>query len=142
VRRERLLAYTLYAIVGLVLPLLLVGASKELLVEFGEQLVYIGLAEELFFRGYLMTRLCDWLGDRWGLLLSGLIFGVGHIVSRVSQHGLAYPGHDLMLGLQTFLGGLVLGWVYLRSGRSIVPVSIIHVSANMYLDKIIGLFSG
>jgi membrane protease YdiL (CAAX protease family) len=142
VRRERRVAYALYGIIGLVLPLFFVGADRGLLVELAEQIVYIGLAEELFFRGYLLTRLCDWLGDRWGILLSSLIFGVGHIVSRVSQHGLAYPGHDLMLGLQTFLGGLLLGWVYLRSGRSIVPVSIIHVSANMYLERIISTVSG
>jgi membrane protease YdiL (CAAX protease family) len=72
-------------------------------------------------------------------LLSGLVFGAAHIVSRFSQHGLAYPAHDLILGLQTFLGGLLLGLVYLRSRRSIVPVAIIHIAANMYLDRIIGL---
>jgi membrane protease YdiL (CAAX protease family) len=135
IRRERIGAYALYAVTGLILPAVVVGVDRRLLLEFIDQIVYIGVAEEVFFRGYLTGRLCNWLGDLKGLLFSGLIFGLAHIVSRVSQHGLDYPGHDAMLGLQTFLGGLLLGYIYLRA-KSIVPGTILHVAMNAYIGQL------
>jgi membrane protease YdiL (CAAX protease family) len=134
IRRERVGIYAAYAFLGLVLPAFIVGVDRSLLLEFVEQIVYIGVAEEVFFRGYLTGRLCRWLGNLRGLLLSGLIFGLAHIVSRVSQHGLAYPRQDALLGLQTFLGGLLFGFIYLRAG-SIVPGAILHVATNAYLGR-------
>lgn len=136
IKRGRYLPYAVYALVGLVLPALLVEIDRTLWIEFLEQIVYIGLAEELFSRGYLMTRLCHWLGNRWGLLLSSLIFGLAHIISRISQHGLAYPIAALQAGGQGLLGGLLLGYIYLKA-ESIVPGAIFHVSLNAYLDRII-----
>ena len=141
VPRERYGRYALYAIIGLVVPAAFVGADRSLITEFVEQLVYIGLAEEVFNRGYLMRRLCDWLGDRQGLLLSALLFSLSHIVSRLSQHGFKYPLDDLFLGFQTLMGGLILGYMYLRA-KNIVPPAIFHVSINMYLDRVIALLSG
>jgi len=115
-------------------------AYAGLISEFVEQLVYIGLAEEVFNRGYLMRRLCDWPGDRQGLLLSALLFGLSHIVSRLSQHGFKYPLNDLSLGFQTLIGGLILGYMYLRA-KNIVPPAIFHVSTNMYLERVIALLN-
>lgn len=138
VPRERHVRYALYAVAGLVVPAVFVGVDRTLMSELIEQFVYIGLAEEIFNRGYLMRRLCDWLGDRQGLFLSSLLFGLSHIVSRLSQHGFRYPLDDLFLGFQTLIGGLILGYMYLRA-KNIVPPAIFHVSTNMYLDRIVGL---
>jgi membrane protease YdiL (CAAX protease family) len=138
VPRERYVRYALYAVVGLVVPAAFFGVDRELISELVEQLIYIGLAEEIFNRGYLMRRLCDWLGDRQGLLSSSLLFGLSHILSRLSQHGFRYPLDDLSLGLQTLMGGLILGYMFLRA-KNIVPPAIFHVSTNMYLDRVIGL---
>ena len=88
-----------------------------------------------------MSRLCKWLGDLNGLMLNGLIFGLVHIVSRVSQHGLEYPLDDALLGLQTFLGGLLLGYIYLRA-KSIVPGAIFHVAMNAYIGRFLEMLSG
>lgn len=140
VKRERAGAYLGYAFVGLVLPAFIVGVDRTLVIEFIEQITYIGLAEEVFFRGYLLHRLAEWLGSRKGILLGALTFGFAHIISRASQHGLEYPLHDVLLGLQTFLGGLLLGSIYLRA-KSIVPGAILHVSANLYLEKFIETLS-
>jgi membrane protease YdiL (CAAX protease family) len=140
-RRENAGTYALYAIVGLALPAAIVGVDRSLMFEFAEQIVYIGLAEEVFFRGYIMFRLCQWLGDVKGLLLNGLIFGLTHIVSRVSQHGLDYPLHDALLGLQTFLGGLLLGYIYLKA-RSVIPGTIMHVAMNAYIGRFTEMLSG
>jgi membrane protease YdiL (CAAX protease family) len=134
--REKYRRYALYAAVALILPAVLVGVDRDLIIEFFEQMVWIGLAEELFFRGYLMTRLCAWLGDRPGLFVNGLLFGLGHIISRLSQHGFRYPGHDAFLGFYTFLGGLLFGYLYLRA-KDIVPPALVHISTNMYLYRVI-----
>jgi membrane protease YdiL (CAAX protease family) len=140
VPRERYVRYALYVVVGLVVPTAFVGLDRGLISELIEQLVYIGLAEEVFNRGYLLRRLCDWLGDRWGLLLSSLLFGLSHILSRLSQHGFEYPLDDLFLGFQTLMGGLIFGYMALRA-KNIVPPAIFHVSTNMYLDRIIALLN-
>jgi membrane protease YdiL (CAAX protease family) len=140
VPRERYTRYTLYGVVGLVAPALVVGADRSLISELIEQLVYIGLAEEVFNRGYLLRRLCDWLGDRQGLLLSSLLFGLSHILSRLSQHGFRYPLNDLSLGFQTLMGGLILGYMFLRA-KNIVPPAIFHVSTNLYLERTIALLN-
>jgi membrane protease YdiL (CAAX protease family) len=60
-----------------------VGFDSELIVEFLEQLAYIGLVEEFFFRGYLMGSFCEWLGDIKGLLLNAVIFSRAYM-SKVS----------------------------------------------------------
>jgi membrane protease YdiL (CAAX protease family) len=140
VPRERYVRYVLYAVAGLVVPIAFVGLDRGLISELIEQLVYIGLAEEVFNRGYLLRRLCDWLGDRQGLLLSSLLFGLSHIVSRLSQHGFRYPLADLSLGFQTLMGGLILGYMFLRA-KNIMPPAIFHVSTNMYLERVITLLS-
>jgi membrane protease YdiL (CAAX protease family) len=141
VEREKYGRYAAYAIVGLVLPAVVVGVDRNLFVEFAEQVVYIGVAEEVFCRGYLMRRLCDWLGDRKGLVLGALIFGLSHVVSLVSQHGLRHPVSDLLTFAQTFIGGLILGCIYLRA-KNIVPGSILHVAGNMYISRIVEVLSG
>lgn len=140
-KRERAGRYVVFASIGLILPALIVGYDRILVIEFVEQIVQIGMAEEVFFRGYLLHRLVGWLGDRKGLTISALTFGFAHIVSRVSQHGLEYPLHDAMLGFQTFLGGLLFGYIYLKA-RSIYPGSILHVSVNLYLERFIKLLGG
>lgn len=133
--------YGLFAIVTLVLPAFLVGLDMELLMEFAEQFTYIAVAEEVFFRGFLMTRFCEWLGDRKGLLLNGVAFGLGHVTSLMSQHGFRYVLDDSFVGFQTFLGGLMLGYLYLKS-KSIVPGCIIHLSGNAYLSRILEVLGG
>lgn len=140
VGREKYAIYALYAFVGFILPAFVVGLDKGLIVEFVEQFVYIGVAEELFFRGFLMGRFCEWLGDRRGLLLNAIVFGSAHIISRLSQHGMKYPVYDALNGFQTFMGGLLLGYMYLKSG-DIVPGTIFHVSTNAYISRFLKIFN-
>ena len=140
VPREKFRVYAIYALIGLILPALFVRSNGSLAVDFIEQIVYIGVAEEIFSRGYLMTRFCGWLGNRKGLVLNAFIFGFSHIISRMSQHGFNYLFRDAMTGVQTFFGGLLLGFIYLRS-KNIVPGSIFHVSTNVYIPRLLELMS-
>ena len=135
VRSDRYPIYIALAFVGLVLPSFFLGFDSELIVEFLEQLAFIGLVEEFFYRGYLMGRFCEWLGDVKGLLLNAVIFSLAHLVFLFSRYGFAYLQSDLIIGFQTFMGGLLLGYIYLRAG-DIIPSSILHISLNMYLSRL------
>jgi membrane protease YdiL (CAAX protease family) len=95
------------------------------------------LLEEFFYRGYLMNRLSNWLGNSKGLFWSSFIFGVGHITSRVADHGFGVIDRALITGGQAFLGGLIFGFIFLKA-RNIWPGAILHVSTNMYLSYFIG----
>jgi membrane protease YdiL (CAAX protease family) len=130
ISQRRFFWFVLFGIVALLSPAL-VGWRDGALPELAEQVAYIGVAEELFFRGYLMTRLCSWLGDYRGLVTNGLIFGLTHVVSLLSM-GVLTPSRLALVGLQTFLGGLLLGYIYLKS-RSIVPAAVFHTFMNTYV---------
>ena len=73
------------------------------------------VAEEIFFRGFVLTGLLRRFGVARALLLSSLLFGAFHID----------PGAILL----TFMLGLVLGWVYLKTG-SIWPAIFAHSLHN------------
>jgi len=135
VPREKHRLYALYVVLGLVLPAIRFGLDQGLLIGLLEQLLFIGLAEEFFFRGYIMTRLCGWLGESRGLLLNALVFSLAHVIFILTTSGLDHPYFLIRASLQTLLGGLMLGYVFLRS-RNIVPGSIIHISMNLYLSRI------
>ena len=73
------------------------------------------IAEEIFFRGFVLSGLLKRFGVRRALLLSSLVFGLFHI-----DPGAIVP---------TFALGLVLGWVYLKTG-SIWPSIFAHALHN------------
>ena len=72
-----------------------------------------GVCEELIARGYLIWFFAAWLGPIGGLLVSSLLFGLGH----------AYQGATGVL--KTGVVGLVMGLVYLGT-RSLLPGMIVH----------------
>ncbi len=59
-----------------------------------------GIGEELLFRVFFQNVIGDWLGWVAGLLISSLLFGLAHFVSKLYM-------------LMTFLMGLVFGTIYL-----------------------------
>jgi membrane protease YdiL (CAAX protease family) len=132
---SRLKLYLALVIVCIVLPSIFIGLSWELFLEFLEQLAFIGLVEEFFFRGYLMRRFCEWLGKILGLLLNAAVFSIAHLVFLFTLSNFHLVWGVLMVGFQTFMGGLLLGYIYLRAG-DIVPGSIIHISLNIFLAKL------
>jgi membrane protease YdiL (CAAX protease family) len=139
IRQEQRLTYAILVAMFLAVPAFFVGFDKPLLVEFGEQVVYIGLLEEFFYRGYLMNRLCEWLGNGKGLFWSCFIFGLGHVIARIADHGFGIFDQALIAGGQSFLGGLIFGLIYLRA-KKIWPGAILHVATNMYLSRLIEVF--
>ena len=92
------------------------------------QFMYVAVAEEVFFRGYVQNnilrftnpgkngqrRLWKWLS----IVLSAACFAVAHIIIQ----------GRIMLVL-TFLPGLVLGWLFIRTRSLLAPI-LFHGLAN------------
>lgn len=76
------------------------------------------IAEEMVFRGAMLRRLAEFAGyrRRWTVIaLTALLFGLSH--------------GNMAQGMNAFLVGLLLGWMYVRTG-SIVPGVVFHLTNN------------
>ena len=92
------------------------------------QLLVVAVPEEIFFRGYLMARFEErwpsrarFLGTAvgWPLLLSSVLFAVGHFLVDLAPARLA-----------VFFPALVFAWMRSRSG-SIAPGALFHALCNV-----------
>jgi membrane protease YdiL (CAAX protease family) len=92
------------------------------------QYVVVGFFEEFAFRGYLQTRLINWLGKTTGWLLVAVLFSLIHFGDRMVMLGMG-PGEALLDCLTLIPISLFFGFVMLRTG-SIVAPGIIHTFAN------------
>jgi len=97
------------------------------------QILVVAVPEEIFFRGYLMSRFEQrWPSRRrllgaavgWPLLLSSLLFACGHFVVDLAPARLA-----------VFFPALVFGWMRSRSG-SIAPAAIFHALCNVLSETL------
>ena len=85
------------------------------------------IAEELVFRGAVLRKLLEWKPERRWLMitLSALLFALAHM----NPAQLLHP----------FLIGLLLGWLYERTG-SIVPGIIFHWANNTVAYLLIRIY--
>jgi membrane protease YdiL (CAAX protease family) len=73
----------------------------------------LALAEETVFRGYIHPRLSAWLGPRWGWLAGAVLWTLWLLPGRLG----VTPLEQLWLPLGfAFAQGLLLGWIYNKSG--------------------------
>ena len=79
------------------------------------------VAEELFFRGLLLQGLARSYGPRIGLAGSALVFGLFHFSGPSIQ--------TVLPMLSAVVVGLVLGWLFARTGNLTVPV-LTHTLVN------------
>ena len=96
---------------------------------------FIAFGEEMIFRAYLMNTLAQLFESakaRWALALIGssIIFGLAHF------------SWGIMGVAETTLMGLVLGFVYLRSGRNLWITIIAHGIANTLAFTMVYLGAG
>lgn len=101
-----------------------------------DQVLAIGLPEEMFFRGYLQTQFDKvwgkpWrvLGARcgWGLVLAAVLFAVCHI----------FNGGPVRLIV--FFPGLWYGWLRARTGTILVP-ALYHAASNLLMQIMLTSF--
>jgi membrane protease YdiL (CAAX protease family) len=125
------LLYRFLHSLGMTLPLLPVAPrGPEWLGWLFYQFLYIAVAEELFFRGYLQAnilrlakpaarqshRLQQW----WSIAVSAGVFAIAHVIigGRITA-------------LVTFLPGLVLAWLFVRTRSLLAPI-LFHGLANCF----------
>ncbi len=103
------------------------------------QLLVVALPEELFFRGYLMSRLEERWPSRqrlwgasvgWPLLVSSLLFGLGHFLVDFQPARLA-----------VMVPALVFGWMRQRTG-SLAPAAVFHALCNLLSEVLHQSFFG
>lgn len=111
------------------------------------QFLYVAVAEEVFFRGYVQGNLMRLVGTPWGVQTvgSGLGEPVGACPEREICHSKAMIpivvsagcfalAHVVVQGqitsLLTFLPGLVLAWLFFRTGTLLAPI-LFHGLANV-----------
>lgn len=99
-------------------------------------LVTAGFTEEFFFRGILQTRLQVLLGSKTlAIVVAAFCFGLYHLPYAFLNPD--WPTHgDFIAALGSALfqggvGGLILGWLYTRSGKNLVACVVAHSLINM-----------
>jgi membrane protease YdiL (CAAX protease family) len=103
------------------------------------QLLVVALPEEVFFRGYLMSRLEERWPSRtrlwgasvgWPLIVSSLLFGLGHFLVEFQPARLA-----------VVFPALVFGWMRKRTG-SLAPAAVFHALCNLFSETLHRSFFG
>ncbi len=110
-------------------------------------LLTAGFTEEVFFRGFLQTRLEALTGSKWGgLIVTSLLFGLYHLPYAYFNPNWPSAGNwgaawGSALG-QGIPGGLVLGGVYLYSRKNLLASIILHALINSFPAMGMIRFSG
>ncbi|WP_103068134.1 CPBP family intramembrane glutamic endopeptidase [Aquimarina sediminis] len=88
----------------------------------------IPIAEELFFRGYLLRKLLIDYKPIIAIIFSTILFALIHLPYQVIfLNGIQFNGHHAYIA---FFGGLISGIVYYRS-KSIGPSIVFHCMWNL-----------
>jgi membrane protease YdiL (CAAX protease family) len=86
------------------------------------------LCEELAFRGVLLALALRMSSPRVAVAVVSAVFGLWHIAPARASDGAGSPAVAGTV-LSTALGGLVLGWLRLRSGSLLAPMGL-HLGTN------------
>jgi len=141
-RKEKLLLYTLACLaIGAVLgtmeysilrpaPAFPTFEVKYLLRDMIYMFLFVGLGEELLFRGLLQIDLMKVFGVKGGLILASLMFAIMHLTWRSIPE----------LGF-VFVAGLVLGFLYWKTKNLVLP-TIVHGANNVMLVAVLPYILG
>ena len=103
------------------------------------QFMYIAVAEEVFFRGYVQSNIVRLVNtmmakrpalQRWvSIVISAACFAAAHMIVQ-----------GRIISVLTFLPGLVLGWLFIRTKSLLAPI-LFHGLANMSYYVMAGVFA-
>ncbi|KAA3622476.1 MAG: CPBP family intramembrane metalloprotease [Bacteroidetes bacterium] len=91
-------------------------------------IILFPIAEELFFRDFLLEGLKRKYSIIFSLFFSSLLFSIMHFPYAEIIFDLQYSFNQLYI---TFFGGLILGLVYLKS-KSVGPPIVMHIFWNLF----------
>ena len=92
------------------------SSSIDIAFLFLSVVIVTPIAEELFFRGYLLDAINRKHGDWTAIIWSSILFGLVHI-------------DPFVIGL-AFMGGIIYGWIRMRTG-SLLPSIACHMMWNL-----------
>lgn len=125
-----MIAFSSFILLSLVIGIASVTAKSSEIILFTLQMLLVGVAEEVAFRGILQNAVMDYIGYetvkkvRIGIIISGAVFGLIHLANGF------LPGVSFTSAAMQAIGvvpiGVVLGTIYYRSGKNIWPVIILH----------------
>ena len=95
--------------------------------------VFVGLMEELYFRGLFLKRFEPFLGIHLSIFLTSLMFSIPHMFVRYIQ-GIEM---SLILFVITFLIGMALGYIIYKT-KSIWGAIIIHIGLDLFYGLAFG----
>ena len=115
---------------GLAFPLKpVLPKDQSLILWMLYQLLYVAVAEEVFFRAYLHNNLLELLTStssdshsekKWiSIFLAAAAFAIAHIVIS-----------GQIIAALTFVPGIVLGWLFIRTKSLLAPI-LFHGLANI-----------
>ena len=87
--------------------------------------IFVGIAEEVFFRGLILTEASKH-GKRFAVLLSALIFSISHLANLLDGANNYYTILQIVFA---FVFGLVAALIVVLSG-SLIPVIVWHIVHN------------
>jgi uncharacterized protein len=97
----------------------LIGNLKLLLILVAASWIVAGLGEELVWRGYMLNRVADLFGrSKAGWAVTLILVG--------AAFGLAHSYQDVTGIVENFVAGLLLGGLYVASGRNLMVPIIAH----------------
>lgn len=91
---------------------------------------FVGIGEELLFRGLIQRDMTDVFGWKWGVLGASVLFAVMHLTWRSIPE----------LGF-VFLAGLILGTLYYKTKSLVAPI-IVHGITNVILVSVLPYLIG
>ena len=91
--------------------------------------IQTGLAEELFFRGFLAKRLCASFGFSLGNAIQALVFALLHLLLFINY----LPVLSLIaITVLSGINGWIMGWLNEQAaGGSVLPSWMLHSLANL-----------
>ena len=98
--------------------------------------LFIGIMEELYFRGLFLKKFEPFLGIHLSIFLTSLMFSIPHIFVRYIS-GIEM---SLILFVITFLLGMALGYIIYKT-KSIWGAIIIHIGCDLFYALAFGFAS-
>jgi hypothetical protein len=103
------------------------------------QFMYVAVAEEVFFRGFLQGNILRLMNpvmarqrtlQHWvSIVISAACFAAAHMIVQ-----------GQIISVLTFLPGLVLGWLFIRTKSLLAPI-LFHGLANMSYYVMVGILA-
>jgi membrane protease YdiL (CAAX protease family) len=105
------------------------GITHGVLRLFGLML-FVGLPEEMMFRGTIQEAFSRLWGPRWGLALGSVVFGLLHLLKHPMHPNWGY-------GVLATAAGLAYGWVYQRTGK-LAAAAVTHGAVDWIWSMFLG----